>query len=83
MQELEYKTKGVCTRRIHLAIDNGVIARVSFENGCDGNAQGLSRLVEGMPVMEVIERLRGIRCEGKPTSCPDQLARALEELLKK
>jgi uncharacterized protein (TIGR03905 family) len=80
MQEIVYKPKGVCARQIRLAVDNGILMQVSFENGCDGNSQGLSRLLEGMPVAEVIRRLKGIRCEGKPTSCPDQLAKALEGL---
>jgi uncharacterized protein (TIGR03905 family) len=78
MQELVYKTKGVCATRINLVIDEGVLVRVGFEEGCDGNSQGLCRLLEGMPVTEVIRRLRGICCDGKDTSCPDQLARALE-----
>ena len=82
MRELAYKPKGVCARRIHLAIDNGIVIRVEFENGCDGNAQGISRLVEGMPVAEVIRKLKGINCEGKGTSCPDQLAKALEGMEK-
>ena len=78
MQEITYKPKGVCAREIRLSVDNGVLTHVSFENGCDGNSQGLSRLLEGMPVAEAIRRLKGIQCEGKPTSCPVQLARALE-----
>lgn len=56
---------------------------VSFQDGCDGNLQGISRLVEGMPVREVIKRLKGISCDGKGTSCPDQLAKALEAALDK
>lgn len=80
MQELLYKPKGVCARLIHLVIDNGIIIRIRFEDGCDGNAQGLSRLLEGMPAMEAIRRLKGIRCGGKATSCPDQLVKALEEM---
>jgi uncharacterized protein (TIGR03905 family) len=78
MQEIVYKPKGVCARQIRLAVDHGILTHVSFEDGCDGNSQGLSRLLEGMPVAEVIRRLKGISCEGKETSCPDQLARALE-----
>lgn len=82
MRESVYKTKGVCSTRIHFTADNGILIRVRFEAGCDGNLQAISRLVEGRPVAEVIERLRGIRCEDKNTSCPDQLARALEELMR-
>ncbi|HEX3048538.1 MAG TPA: TIGR03905 family TSCPD domain-containing protein [Bacillota bacterium] len=81
MPELIYETKGVCSSRIHLQVENGILIHASFEDGCDGNAQGVCRLVEGMPVKEVIQRLQGIRCEDKDTSCPDQLARALEKLL--
>lgn len=81
MQELVYKPKGVCARQIRLAVDNGILIQVTFENGCDGNSQGLSRLLEGIPVAEVIRRLKGISCEGKATSCPDQLARALEGMV--
>ena len=80
MEELLYKTKGVCSTRIHLAIDNGLLVKVQFESGCDGNLQAISRLVEGMPVVEVIKKLKGIGCDGKNTSCPDQLARALETM---
>ncbi len=78
MQEYNYKTKGVCSKRIQFAVEKGVLAKVRFESGCDGNLQGISRLVEGMTVAEVIQRLQGIRCNGKNTSCPDQLARALQ-----
>lgn len=81
MQEIVYKPKGVCARQICLAVDNGILTRVSFENGCDGNSQGLSRLLVGMPVAEVIRRLKGISCEGKATSCPDQLVKALEGMV--
>ncbi len=78
MEEYSYKTKGVCSKGIQFAVEKGVLAKVRFESGCDGNLQGISRLVEGMTVAEVIQRLQGIRCNGKNTSCPDQLARALK-----
>ncbi len=81
MQEIIYETRGVCSSRIFLQVENGVLIQVRFEDGCDGNAKGLCRLVEGMPVKEVIRRLKGIHCEDKDTSCPDQLARALEKSL--
>ena len=75
----EYKTKGTCSSRILFDIEDGKLKNVEYIGGCSGNLQGIGRLVEGMPVDEVISRLRGIRCGYKPTSCPDQLARALEE----
>ena len=74
----QYKPKGVCSRRITFDLDNGVVRNVIFEGGCSGNTQGMSRLVEGMPAQEAIKRLAGIRCGFKSTSCPDQLAIALE-----
>ena len=74
----QYKPKGVCARRITFDLDNGVVRNVIFEGGCSGNTQGISRLVEGMPAQEAIKRLAGIRCGFKSTSCPDQLAIALE-----
>ena len=80
MPEVVYKTKGVCSSRIHLQVEKGVVVHVSFEDGCDGNLKGICSLVEGMPVKDVIQRLRGIRCGDKKTSCPDQLAKALESL---
>jgi uncharacterized protein (TIGR03905 family) len=83
MQELVYKPKGVCARQIRLVVDNDILIRVVFENGCDGNSQGLGRLLEGMPVAEVIRKLKGISCEGKATSCPDQLVKALEGIVGK
>ena len=74
----EYKTKGTCSSRILFDIEDGKLRNVEYIGGCSGNLQGIGRLVEGMPVDEVIARLRGIRCGYKPTSCPDQLAAALE-----
>ena len=74
----EYKTKGTCSSRILLDIEDGKLHNVEFIGGCNGNLQGIGKLVEGMPVDEVIARLRGIHCGYKPTSCPDQLAAALE-----
>jgi uncharacterized protein (TIGR03905 family) len=80
MEEVIYKTKGVCSTRIHLTVNEGILVKVRFESGCDGNLQAISRLVEGMPVAEVIKSFKGIGCDGKSTSCPDQLARALEAM---
>ena len=74
-----YTPRGVCSRQFNFDIEDGVIRSVDIVGGCPGNIQGLSRLLVGMKVEDVIERLRGIRCGFKPTSCPDQVARALEE----
>ena len=75
---IEYTPKGVCSRKMTIEVDRGVIVRVNIEGGCSGNLQGISRLVEGMTVEDAIVRLSGIRCGWKETSCPDQLARALQ-----
>ena len=72
-----YRTKGVCSRQIHFEVKNGKVCDVEFLGGCDGNTQGVSRLVDGMDIDEAIKRLKGIDCGGKGTSCPDQLATAL------
>ena len=74
----EYTTKGTCARKILFDVDNGKVHNVQFINGCSGNTQGVAKLCEGMDVNEVIDRLEGIRCGMKPTSCPDQLAQALK-----
>lgn len=76
---MTYKTKGVCSREINFEIEDNIIKNVSFEGGCDGNLSGISRLVVGMSVDEVIERLNGVTCGSKSTSCPDQLSLALKE----
>ncbi len=76
-----YKTHGTCSVAIDLEVENGIIKHAQFINGCPGNTAGISQLVAGMPAAEVIKRLKGIKCGNKPTSCPDQLARALEEAL--
>ncbi len=75
-----YETNGVCSSNIVFEVKNDTLHSVEFTNGCDGNLEGISRLVEGMNVNEVIKKLKGIECQGT-TSCPDQLARALEEYL--
>lgn len=74
---------GTCSEAVSFEIEDGILRNVVFEYGCDGNTQGISRLVEGMPAEEVVKRLEGIRCGFKPTSCPDQLAKALKEALTK
>lgn len=76
-----YKTKGVCSRSITFEVEDGIIVSCEFEGGCNGNTQGISALVEGMEVTEAIDRLEGIKCGYKDTSCPDQLATALKEVL--
>ena len=79
--QYEYKTSGTCSQRIFFEIEDGTLKNVSYLGGCNGNLKGVSTLVEGMKVEEVISRLEGITCGGKPTSCPDQLAKALKEAL--
>ncbi len=77
-----YETVGTCSRAIEIVVDDcGVVKSVEFVGGCHGNTQGIARLVEGMKAEDVVGRLRGIRCGAKPTSCPDQLAQALEQIL--
>lgn len=78
---MTYKTSGTCSQAINFNIVDGKLTGVKFIGGCSGNTQGICRLVEGMPVTEVIERLEGIKCGFKETSCPDQLARALKQAL--
>jgi len=77
--EFKYKPKGVCSQMMHIEIEDGKIKKLKVSGGCSGNLQGISRLVEGMEVEEVIRRLEGVRCGFKNTSCPDQLAKALKE----
>ena len=76
---MEYTPKGVCSQQIHFDIVDHKVRNVSFRGGCNGNLQGISRLIDGMDVDEAIKRLDGIRCGFKATSCPDQLAKALKE----
>lgn len=78
---INYTPKGVCSRNICIEVSNGVIESVKFMGGCHGNTQGVAALVKGMKVADVIEKLEGINCNGRGTSCPDQLARALKEAL--
>ena len=77
-----YKTRGVCSRAIDIELEGSVIKSVRFTGGCNGNTQGVASLVRGMDVNEAISRLKGIDCGGKGTSCPYQLATALEQALK-
>lgn len=76
-----YKTRGTCSRQIDFEIENGMVKNVSFFGGCNGNLKGIGALVEGRPAEEVIALLKGMKCGFKNTSCPDQLAQALEKAL--
>lgn len=77
-----YTPRGVCSRKMTVELDGDVIKSVRIEGGCHGNLQAIGKLVEGMTARDAIEKMRGIRCGFKPTSCPDQLSLALEEALK-
>ena len=76
-----YKTRGTCSRQIDFELENGIVKNVSFFGGCNGNLKGIGALVEGRPAEEVIASVSGITCGFKSTSCPDQLAKALNEAL--
>lgn len=78
---ITYKTKGTCSSKMTVEVDAGVVRSLKVDGGCSGNLQGISHLVAGMKVEDVIARLEGIRCGFKPTSCPDQLAQALKQAL--
>ena len=92
---MKYQTKGTCSTSIDIELENGIVQSVSFTGGCNGNLQGISKLVAGMDanlkgiaslvtgmeIEDAISRLKGIRCGFKPTSCPDQLAQALESMI--
>ena len=78
---ITYRPKGVCSRLMRVEVEDGIIRQVEVQGGCSGDLQGISRLLVGMPVQQAIERLEGVRCGLKPTSCPDQLAQALKRAL--
>ena len=78
MNSFTYKTRGTCSREIKFDLEDGKVKNVSFVFGCQGNTKGLAKLVEGMDADEVIRRLEGIDCNGRGTSCPDQLAKAIK-----
>ena len=78
METIRYTPKGVCSRKMEIDVENGVIQAVRVLGGCSGNLQGISSLLKGMTVEDAIARMEGIRCGMKPTSCPDQLAQALK-----
>ena len=77
----KYKTKGTCAREISFEIEDGIVKNVSFFGGCNGNLKGIAALVEGKNAEEIIPLIKGLKCGFKPTSCPDQLAIALQEAL--
>ena len=78
--EYRFKPQGVCSTEIIVEVENGVIQKLKVINGCDGNLKGISKLVEGMKVEEVIKKLEGVDCRGRGTSCPDQIAKALKQI---
>lgn len=81
MAKVEYAPQGVCARLMKFEVEDGKLHNLRVLGGCNGNLQGIGRLVEGMELGEIVDRLKGIRCGAKPTSCPDQLAKALKEYL--
>lgn len=78
---MHYTPSGVCSRGIDFELEDGIVKNVRFTGGCSGNTQGVAALIQGMPAEEAIRRLKGLKCGFKPTSCPDQLAKALEAAL--
>lgn len=78
----EFTPRGVCSQKMIIDVEDGVVRELQVFGGCNGNLKGISSLVKGMKIEDVIEHLEGIRCGMKPTSCPDQLARALKEMSK-
>jgi uncharacterized protein (TIGR03905 family) len=83
MDNIVFKTRGTCSRQISASIEEGIVKNVMFSSGCEGSLQAVSKLVEGMDVERVISKLKGINCQGRGTSCPDQLAKALEDAIQK
>lgn len=78
--EYRFTPQGVCSTQIIVEVEDGIIKKLTVENGCHGNLQGISKLVEGMKVEDVIKRLEGIDCRGRGTSCPDQIAKMLKSI---
>lgn len=83
MREYTYKTKGTCSQQIKITLDGDTIVSVAFVGGCNGNLKGINELVKGMKIDDIIDRLSGIQCGYRTTSCPDQLATALKEIKSK
>ena len=82
-EKITYTTRGVCSRAIEITVEDDIVTDIRFIGGCSGNTQGVSALAIGMSPEEVVRRIKGIKCGPKSTSCPDQLATALEEYLSK
>ena len=80
VKKLTYKTQGTCSSHIEIEVEDGIIKEVFYWGGCNGNLQGISRLVKGMKVDDVIAKLEGVRCGNRATSCPDQLCKALRQI---
>lgn len=80
--KISYKTQGTCSTLIEVDVENGIVNDVHYTGGCNGNLKGICALVKGMKADEVVRRLEGIRCGNKPTSCPDQLCKALQQYMK-
>lgn len=78
---LKYKPRGTCSTMMEVTVEEGIVTNVKITGGCNGNLQGISKLVQGMPAQEVIDRLSGIRCGYRSTSCPDQLAIAVSKCM--
>ncbi len=81
-KRIEYKTSGTCSRMVIVEVEDGIVTDCAFVGGCAGNTVGVATLVKGMKAEDAIAKIKGIKCGFKPTSCPDQLAKALEEALK-
>ena len=77
---MDFRPHGVCSQLIRVDVEDNIVKNVEFIGGCSGNTQGIAALVEGMPLDEVVKRLEGIKCGSRPTSCPDQLAKALKKV---
>ena len=80
VKEITYRPQGVCSREYHIVASDGVIDSIDIVGGCDGNLKGIASLLRGMKIEDAIERMSGVTCGSKPTSCPDQIARALRQL---
>ncbi len=77
MKEFDYQPVGVCSRHMHFEVEGGTLKNFEVEGGCNGNLKGIKSLIQGMKLDDIIEKLQGIDCRGKGTSCPDQIAQAL------
>lgn len=80
-KKIVYKTRGTCSQFIEVAIKDDIVTACQFYGGCDGNTKGLAQIVVGMKAEDIIQKLDGVKCGMKPTSCPDQLCRAIEECM--